>query len=203
MSLSGRSRSNSLADYRNELRSNCTNEMSAFWTFFTILTIGYVVYYAVVISSDLHRQRKAGRHQSEQVFVVEGDSPDEPTRSVEQTDSGFRVSGVTEEMMTEALADAPGNRPEPIPAPAPAEKEEDEQPAPKLDAHGAVIGEVRKKMESVRNDMEEIEPEQSTELLSGMMQSALLHGRPPVDIDKTVIEPKQDGAKEVEDGPNG
>ena len=177
--------------------------MSAFWTFFTILTIGYVIYYAAVISSDLHRQRKAGRHQPGQVFVVEGDTPDEPTRSVEQTDSGFRVSGVTEGMMAEALSDAPGNRPEPIPAPAPAEKEEEEHPAPKLDVHGAVIGEVRKKMESVRNGMEEIEPEQSTELLSGMMQSALLHGRPPVDIEKKVIEPKKDGAKEVKDGPNG
>ena len=45
------------------------------------------------------------------------------------------------------------------------------------------------------------EAEQSTELLSGMMRSALLHGRPPVDIDKTVIEPpEKDEGKEVDDG---
>ena len=174
--------------------------MSAFWTFFTILTAGYAVYYAVVISGDLHRQRKAGRHASAQVFVVEGDTPDEPTRSVEQTDGGFRVSGVTEEMMVEAMSNVSGNRPDPLPAPAGAEKEE-EEPAPKIDAHGAVIGEVREKMESVRKGMEEIEAEQSTELLSGMMRSALLHGRPPVDIDKTVIEPpEKDEGKEVDDG---
>ena len=172
--------------------------MSAFWTFFTILTAGYAVYYAVVISGDLRRLRKAGRHASAQVFVVEGDTPDEPTRSVEQTDGGFRVSGVTEEMMAEAMTSAPGDLS--VPEPAGAEKEE-EEPAPKIDAHGAVIGEVREKMESVKKGMEEIEAEQSTELLSGMMRSALLHGRPPVDIDKTVIDsPKKDEGKEVDDG---
>lgn len=164
--------------------------MSAFWTFFAILTAAYAVYYAVVISGDLHRQGKAGRHTSGQVFVLEDGSPVEATRSVEQTDGGFRVSG--EEEKLSAILSAALN---PSSSPAPAgEKKEEEVSAPRLDAHGAVIAEVRRKIESVKEGMEEIEPEQSTELLSGMMQSALLHGRPPVDIDKRVVEPGKEEA---------
>ena len=154
--------------------------MSAFWTFFAILTAAYAVYYAVIISGDLHRERKAGRHSSGQVFVVEGDSPIEATRSVEQTDGGFRVSG--EEEKTPGIP-TPALNSSPAPAGA-GEKKEEDAAAPRLDAHGAVVAEVMKKIGTVKEGMEEIEPEQSTELLSGMMQSAMLHGRPPVDIEK-------------------
>jgi len=131
----------------------------------------------------------------------QGDLEPESSRSVEETDGGFRVSredGST--LIEQALAVQ-----DPVEVQRPGESEEY---APKLDATGAVISPVQKKIDSVQEDMEEIEAEQSTELASGMMVSALLHGKPDVPIDKTVIpgggaSPEEGKEKEVGDDGDG
>lgn len=174
----------------------CTSEMSAFWIFFAALTTAYVIYYAVVISGDLIGKPKEGRTSSEETFDL-GDLAPESSRKVEETDGGFRVQGddgsVMEQelVVTRSMTDAlQGGEPE--------------EYAPKLDSTGAVITPAQKKIEAVKEDMEEIETEQNTALASNMFVSALLHGKPDVPIDKTVIPgggttPEDGREKEVTD----
>ena len=170
--------------------------MSAFWIFVACLTAAYAIYYTVIITSDLMGKPKDQRSSSEETFDL-GDLEPESSRSVEETDGGFRVSredGST--LIEQELA---------VQNPAEEQRpEESEEYAPKLDATGAVISPTQKKIDSVQEDMEEIEAEQSTELASGMMVSALLHGKPDVPIDKTVIpggsaSPEEGKEKEVDD----
>ncbi len=152
--------------------------MSAFWIFFAALTAAYVIYYAVVISGDLMGKPKEGRSSSEETFDL-GDFAPESSRKVEETDGGFRVSGddgsvMEQELVTRMMAGA-------------IQDGEPEEYAPKLDSTGAVITPAQKKIEAVKEDMEEIETEQNTALAANMFVSALLHGKPDVPIDKTVI----------------
>ena len=65
--------------------------MGVFWIFFIILTVAYVIYYTVVISSDLYRKPKEHSSSSVETFEVP-DMPEEPSKAVEETDGGFRVS---------------------------------------------------------------------------------------------------------------
>lgn len=170
--------------------------MSAFWIFVACLTAAYAIYYTVIITGDLMGKPKDQRSSSEETFDL-GDFEPESSRAVEETDGGFRVSredGST--LIEQELA---------VQNPAEEQRpEESKEYAPKLDATGAVISPTQKKIDSVQEDMEEIEAEQSTELASGMMVSALLHGKPDVPIDKTVIPggsvpPKEGKEKEVDD----
>ena len=174
--------------------------MSAFWIFVACLTAAYAIYYTVINTSDLMGKPKDQRSSSEETFDL-GDLEPESSRSVEETDGGFRVSredGST--LIEQELA---------VQNPAEEQRpEESEEYAPKLDATGAVISPTQKKIDSVQEDMEEIEAEQSTELASGMMVSALLHGKPDVPIDKTVISggsapPEEGKEKEVVEDDDG
>ena len=170
--------------------------MSAFWIFVACLTAAYAIYYTVIITGDLMGKPKDQRSSSEETFDL-GDFEPESSRAVEETDGGFRVSREDGSTLIE----------QELAVQTPAEEQrpgESDEYAPKLDATGAVISPTLKKIDSVQEDMEEIEAEQSTELASGMMVSALLHGKPDVPIDKTVIPggsvpPKEGKEKEVDD----
>ena len=65
--------------------------MSAFWIFVACLTAAYAIYYTVIITSDLMGKPKDQRSSSEETFDL-GDLEPESSRSVEETDRGFRVS---------------------------------------------------------------------------------------------------------------
>ena len=65
--------------------------MSIFWIFVICLTVVYIIYYTVVICSDLYRKPKEQSSSSVETFDVP-DQPEEASKAVEETDGGFRVS---------------------------------------------------------------------------------------------------------------
>ena len=167
--------------------------MSAFWIFFACLTAAYVIYYAVIVGADLWGKPQVQRRSSEESFELE-DSP-ETSRAVVETEGGFRVGSEAEdrdEVARRILADALQGGP----------IKNNEEPT--RDESGSDGGHVSERIKSVQSGMEEIEAEQSTELLADMLRSALLYGRPPVEIDKTVVPAEENPSgeheeKEVED----
>ena len=73
----------------NELYQN--KAMSIFWIFCVCLTVVYIIYYTVLICSDLYRKPKDRSTSSVETFEV-ADQPEEASKAVEETDGGFRVS---------------------------------------------------------------------------------------------------------------
>ena len=59
--------------------------------FVIILTVAYVIYYTVVICTDLYRKPRDQKSSSVETFEVP-DMPEEVSKAVEETDGGFRVS---------------------------------------------------------------------------------------------------------------
>lgn len=163
--------------------------MSAFLLFVICLTIVYVIYYTVVICTDLYRKPKDQSSSSVETFKFD-DMPEEVSKAVEETDGGFRVSHGGEDPAWDetdlhtAIAAEP-ERPE-------------NQPAHKLDASGAPVDPVDEKIEKATSDLEDIRTEMNGELMSLTMESALKEGRPPLQIEKTVT-PAPDGVKEKEE----
>lgn len=159
--------------------------MSAFWIFFACLTAAYVIYYAVIVGADLWAKPQEQRRSSEESFELE-DSP-EDSRAVVETDGGFRVGSDKEDrdedarqLLAEALHGGTINNNE----------------EPDQDEAGAASGRAAEKIESIQSGMEEVEAEQSTELVADMLRSAMLYGRPPVEIDKTVVPAEKDPSGE-------
>ena len=163
--------------------------MGFFWIFFIILTVAYVIYYTVVISSDLYRKPKEQSASSEETFEIK-DMDEEASKAVEETDGGFRVSRGGEDPSWDEtdLRSAPAAEPE----------QPQEQPAHKLDASGAPVSALDEKIEKAEESLEQIRPEMSGELMSITMESALKEGRPPLQIEKTVT-PAPEGAKGKEE----
>ena len=151
--------------------------MSTFWIFAAILTAVYVAYYIITICIDLYRKPKDQNNASAEYFDVD-DMPTESSKAVEETESGFRVAndnsveGETwhETELQSALK----------PDSKPVEQET------KLDATGAPITPAQKKIEETLDDMEEIETEQTGELMDMVMKCAMTHGEPPIPIKKVI-----------------
>ena len=151
--------------------------MKTFWIIAAVLTAAYVFYYAVMICIDLYRKPGGENKPEEETFELKNPVP-ATGRVVEVTDRGFSVAG-GDRPVVESVMPAVKTPPDSGPADAP--------PAPKLDASGAPVTSAGRKVLSAREDMEEIETEQNTALASNMFVAALLHGKPDVPIDKTVI----------------
>ena len=162
--------------------------MSAFLLFVIILTVAYIIYYTVVICSDLYRKPKERTSSSVETFEIR-DEPSEASKTVEETDGGFRVShGGDDPSWDETdLRVAPSAEPEP-----------EEQSAHMLDASGAPVSPLDEKIEKASESMEDIRPEMSGELMSLTMKSALTEGRPYLQIEKTVT-PAAEGGQEKEE----
>lgn len=159
--------------------------MSVFWIFVIILTVAYVIYYTVVISSDLYRKPKEQSASSVETFEIK-DMADEASKAVEETDGGFRVSRGGDPSWDETDLRA---------APAPEPEQPEEQPAHRLDASGAPVSELDTKVEKATESMEDIRPEMNGELMSLNMKSALFEGKPYLQIEKTFT-PATEGAQE-------
>ena len=157
--------------------------------FVIILTVAYVIYYTVVICTDLYRKPRDQKSSSVETFEVP-DMPEEVSKAVEETDGGFRVSRGGEDPAWDEtdLRTAPSPEPEqPL-----------DQPAHKLDASGAPVSPIDEKIEKATSEMEDIRTEMNGELMSLTMETALKEGRPPLQIEKTVT-PAPKGAKEKEE----
>lgn len=158
--------------------------MSVFWIFCVCLTVVYIIYYTVLICSDLYRKPKDQSSSTVETFEVP-DQPEETSKAVEETDGGFRVSrGGGDPSWDETdLRSSPVREPE----------QPEEQPAHKLDASGSPVSELDGKINDAAESMEQIRPEMNGELMSITMESALKEGRPPLQIEKKVI-PAPEGA---------
>ena len=163
--------------------------MSIFWIFVICLTVVYIIYYTMVICSDLYRKPKEQSSSSVETFDVP-DQPEEASKAVEETDGGFRVSrGGGDPSWDETdLRSAPAAEPE----------QPQDQPVHKLDASGAPVSALDEKIEKAAESLEQIRPEMSGELMSITMESALKEGRPPLQIEKKVT-PAPEDAKEKEE----
>ncbi|MBO5563579.1 MAG: hypothetical protein J5939_07690 [Bacteroidales bacterium] len=60
--------------------------MSIFWIFCVCLTVVYIIYYTVLICSDLYRKPKDHSSTSVETFEVP-DQPEETSKAVEETDN--------------------------------------------------------------------------------------------------------------------
>lgn len=167
--------------------------MSAFWIFAACLTAAYAVYYTVVVTVDLLRKPAEDGTPAVETFDV-GELPPVTTKTVEETDDGFRVAkegadgqdaGWDETTLRPASPEAA------TPPPPP--------PGPKFDAHGVPTA-AEQKISDVGKKMEETEPGQSSEMMAITMQTAICYGRPPVEIDKTRISTRKpsEAAKDKE-----
>jgi hypothetical protein len=106
------------------------------------------------------------------------DMPEEPSKAVEETDGGFRVSSGGDDPSW----DETDLRTTPVPEP----EQPQDQPAHKLDASGAPVSELDAKVEKATESMEDIRPEMNGELMSLNMKSALFEGKPYLQIEKTL-----------------
>ena len=164
--------------------------MSVFWIFVIILTVAYVIYYTVVISSDLYRKPKEQSASSEETFEIK-DMDEEASKAVEETDGGFRVSRGGDDPSWDETDLRAAQAPEP--------EQPLDQPAHKLDASGAPVSELDTKVEKATESMEDIRPEMNGELMSLNMKSALLEGKPYLQIEKTVTSASVDAQEKEEE----
>lgn len=160
--------------------------MKAFWIFAGILTAAYFVYYAVMICIDIYRKPAGEDRSDEETFELKNPAP-APGRAVEVTDRGFRVAGGSGPDV-ESVMPAVKDKPDPQPADAP--------PAPKLDASGAPVTAAGRKVQSVREDMEEIDPACSGEMTHRMLSECMVSGGSTVPLDRTVTPPGQPAASQ-------
>ena len=147
--------------------------MSTFWIFAACLTLGYAIYYTVVICIDLYGKPKDQRQTSTETFSIDDIAP-EASVVVEKTEDGYRIGKTASQSDQE-----PQWEEKPI---VPSIKKDDPGDQPAVTSSPA-----NQKIESTRNEMEEIEPTMCTELMSAVMKAALETGKPPVPIKKEVI----------------
>lgn len=82
--------------------------MDAYFIFAIVLTVAYVLYYAVVITHDLYGKKGTDKPE-EEVFDV-GASEEEESVTVTESETGFNIGGESYE--TESTVTAPGASPE-------------------------------------------------------------------------------------------
>jgi len=149
--------------------------MSAFWIFAVCLTVAYIIYYTVLFCKDLMRPMEESS-SSEETFVLDGAAP-EPSKVVEMTDQGFQVADGSGHVKEQAITNVPAPK-RPVP--------EDTDPGPKLDATGAPLTPAGKKVLSVQEDMELIDPKAAGEESSVTLRAIMSGEQPSVNIDRKV-----------------
>ncbi len=82
--------------------------MNSYFIFAIVLTVAYVLYYAIVIAHDLYGKKGTGKPE-EEIFDV-GTSEEEESVTVTESETGFNIGGESYE--TESTADAPEASPE-------------------------------------------------------------------------------------------
>lgn len=84
-------------------------DMKSYFVFAIVLTVVYLVYYAVIIVQDLYGKKGTGK-VSEEVFDL-GELEDEPSVTVTENDAGFNVGD--EKYETDIAPTAPSETQEP------------------------------------------------------------------------------------------
>ena len=144
--------------------------------FAVIVTVCYAIYYAVNIMLDLHKKKDVESEKEEEFISLEGMS-EEKSRIVEMTDEGFHVEGTPGDGDGQDWSGPLSVTGDTVP---------DGTPPPLLDATGAPLTEAERKIVATEEEMEDIIPEQSFEMLQQTFISAATTGMPPVKIRKTV-----------------
>ena len=171
--------------------------MSAFWIFAIVLTIAYIIYYAVMICIDLYGKPKESKGSEEEVFDI-GDMEIEESKVVEETEEGFRVAGPS--------LDNSGQKTWDETKLIPAKPKEENAEQANAEPGGSAVSPAQEKAEKTTAIMEEIEPKMNSELANEMLHSALTTGKPPVCIKKVVEkapETKQDKTEDKDDKDGG
>lgn len=169
--------------------------MNTFFIFAVCLTAAYVIYYTVIICTDLYGKPKERRDSSEESFELSDMQP-EASRLVEETDGGFRVATGGSDESSPDWTDTVIHQAEI----SDTETKVTEDSGPKFDAHGVPATPAGVKIDKVNSRMEEIETEQSGEMAYAFLSDAMLSSTSTVPIDKTVIPGTGGQTKEQEDG---
>ena len=150
--------------------------MSAFWIFATCVTVVYIIYYSIIIAKDLVKPGEGVSSSSEESFVLEGSAP-EQSKVVEMTDKGFQVEDGSGNVKEQEITNVP----------SPKQPEgNDSEPGPLLDATGAPVTPTAKKVLSVQEDMDLIDPKAASEQSRDTLTFLMLDQQPDVNIDRTV-----------------
>ena len=150
--------------------------MSAFWIFATCVTVVYVIYYSIIIAKDLVKPGEGGSSSSEESFVLDGVAP-EQSKVVEMTDKGFQVADGSGNVREQEITNVP------VPQ---APETEDSGSGPLLDATGAPVTPVAKKILSAQEDMDLIDPKAAGEQSRDTLTLLMMDQQPDVNIDRTV-----------------
>ena len=150
--------------------------MSAFWIFATCVTVVYIIYYSIIIAKDLVKPGGESASSSEETFVLDAAAP-EQSKVVEMTDKGFQVADGSGNVREQEITNVP----------APKEPEtEDSGSGPLLDATGAPVTPVAKKILSAQEDMDLIDPKAAGEQSRETLTLLMMDQQPDVNIDRTV-----------------
>ena len=150
--------------------------MSAFWIFATCITVVYIIYYSIIIAKDLVKPGEGVSSSSEESFVLEGTVP-EQSKDVEMTDKGFQVEDGSGNIKEQEITNVP----------SPKQPEgKDSEPGPLLDASGAPVTPTAKKVLSVQEEMDLIDPKAASEQSRDTLALLMMDQQPDVNIDRTV-----------------
>ncbi len=130
--------------------------MKSYFIFAIVLTVAYIIYYAVIIAQELYGRKKDGKPE-EEVFDIDPDEEEEESITVTESDTGFDVGG--EQYETER-SDAP-------------EKEEAPEPSPPEETTAMRIERMKARAEE---RMEETEPYLSDPYPAEDMYKAMVSG---------------------------
>ena len=150
--------------------------MSAFWIFATCVTVVYIIYYSIIIAKDLVKPGGESASSSEETFVLDSAAP-EQSKVVEMTDKGFQVADGSGNVWEQEITN--------VPAPK-APETEDSGSGPLLDATGAPVTPVAKKILSAQEDMDLIDPKAAGEQSRDTLTLLMMDQQPDVNIDRTV-----------------
>ncbi len=150
--------------------------MSAFWIFATCVTVVYIIYYSIIIAKDLVKPGGESASSSEETFVLDAAAP-EQSKVVEMTDKGFQVADGSGNVREQEITN--------VPAPK-APETEDSGSGPLLDATGAPVTPVAKKILSAQEDMDLIDPKAAGEQSRDTLTLLMMDQQPDVNIDRMV-----------------
>lgn len=66
--------------------------MKPYFIFAIVLTVAYIIYYAIVIAQELYGKKNSGKPE-EEVFDIDPEEEEEESISVIESDTGFNVGG--------------------------------------------------------------------------------------------------------------
>lgn len=66
--------------------------MKSYFIFAILLTVAYIIYYAIVIAQELYGKKNSGKPE-EEVFDIDPEEEEEESISVVESDTGFYVGG--------------------------------------------------------------------------------------------------------------